>query len=284
MSVTGIDVEFFLPASVPLNTPLISNAEILPITGDTFPQDNFDVLNQMALIAVDPNSKVVIPSGTITTTDVANGQFLEYTINFQNTGTAPAINVFITDTLDQNFNIPTFEVLSASHNYSWNITAPGIINFYFDSIMLPDSGTNQLLSRAFIKYRIKPKNNLVAGNKLINIAYIFFDNYTPLATNYTSTTVINFVSVNELATGISNLVIYPNPANDFLNVELNLKDAALLNMKLYDLTGQEIWQAENNAAAGLFKKQISIINISKGIYFLKIATAKGLCTAKIVKE
>lgn len=284
MSATSINVEFWLSASVPQNTPLTSQAEILPIAGDTVPQDNIDILNQLGLTPVDPNSKVVTPSGPITTIQVANGQFLEYTIYFQNTGTSPAINVFIDDTLDQNFNIPTFEVLSASHNYTWTITGPGIIKFNFDNIMLPDSGTNQLLSHVFIKYRIKPKNNLVVGDKMTNIAYIVFDNYAPLATNYTSTTVINPVSVSEHSSNIFNLIIYPNPTNNFLNIEMNLKETASLTMELFNLIGEEVWKTEKIAATGFFKKQINISEFSKGIYFLKIATAKGMNVIKIVKN
>jgi uncharacterized repeat protein (TIGR01451 family) len=281
---SAIYLEFHLPISVPFNTQLTSVAEILPVAGDTVPQDNSDMLNQLALLPVDPNRKTVNPPSPITTVQVANGIFLEYTIYFQNTGTDTAINVFITDTLDPNFQIPTFEVLSASHNYTWNISGQGIIDFTFNNIMLPDSGTNQLLSNGFIKYRIKPKNNLVQGDKVTNTAYIVFDANAPLATNSTSTTVINPVSVSEFAPDISDLLVYPNPANDLLNIEIKLKEAGSLHIQLFNLVGETVTETRSIAQSGFFRKQLSVKNLSNGIYFLKIATANGMNVFKIVKN
>ena len=279
-----IYLEFYLPATVAFNTQLTSVAEILPITGDTVPQDNSDILNQLVSFPVDPNRKTVSPPGPITTSQVANGIFLEYTIYFQNTGTDTAINVFVTDTLHTNFDIPTFEVLSASHNYTWSLTGQGIIDFTFNNIMLPDSGTNQLLSNGFIKYRIQPKNNLIQGDKVTNTAYIVFDSFAPLATNSTSTTVINAVTVNEVSPDITGLLIYPNPANEVLNIEMNLKEATTLNIQLFNLLGELVKQTANYELKGLFKKQIEINDLSRGVYFLKIATSKGMKIAKIVKD
>jgi uncharacterized repeat protein (TIGR01451 family) len=277
-------LEFYLPTYVPLNTQLTSFAEILPIIGDTVPQDNSDILNQLVSTPVDPNRKVVNPSDPVTTTQVANGIFLEYTIFFQNTGTDTAINVTITDTLHQNFDIPTFEVLSASHNFTWNISGQGIIEIIFNNIMLPDSGTNQLLSSGFIKYRIKPKDNLIQGDKVTNTAYIVFDNNAPLATNATSTTVINAVKVSELSSDVSDLIVYPNPANSFLNIEMNLKKTTPLTIQLLNLMGESVLKTTNSAMKGLLKRQINLNHLSDGIYFLKITTSKGINAVKIVKN
>ncbi len=51
--------------------------------------------------AIDPNEKEVSPAGNIDT-----AQWLTYTIRFQNTGSAPAQNIRITDTLDNNLYCP----------------------------------------------------------------------------------------------------------------------------------------------------------------------------------
>ncbi|HKR06842.1 MAG TPA: T9SS type A sorting domain-containing protein [Bacteroidia bacterium] len=279
-----IDVFFMLPLSVQLNTQILSYADILPLAGDSFPQDNSDTLHQLAAAPVDPNEKTVEPSGFITTGQIAGGLYLEYTIFFQNTGNAPAIDVVIADTLHPNLNIPTFEVLSASHPYTWSIRDHGIIEFRFDNIYLPDSNANEPLSHGFIKYRIKPKNNLVTGDKMTNTAYIVFDSNAPVVTNSTSTTVIHIVSVNELSPDVSDLLIYPNPSNNFLTIEMNLKEAAALNILLLNVTGQTIMKTESNVKPGIFKKQLEINDLSEGIYFLKIETSKGVNVVKIIKN
>jgi hypothetical protein len=47
------------------------------------------------------------------------------------------------DTLDANFVIPSFEVLSASHLYTWSMAGQGIFTFSFANINLPDSNANE---------------------------------------------------------------------------------------------------------------------------------------------
>jgi len=281
---SDIDVYASLPSSVPLNTQLLSYADILPLAGDSAPLDNSDTLYQIAAAPVDPNEKIVEPSGYITSAQINNGLFLEYTVYFQNTGNAPAVDVVIADTLDYNFNIPTFQVLSASHPYTWSIRDNGIIEFRFDNIFLPDSNANEVLSHGFIKYRIKPKNTLVTGNKLTNTAYIVFDSNAPVVTNSTSTTVINPVFVNELADDLADLKIYPNPADNFLNIEMNTKEPVSLNLELINLIGKVVCRTGSSESTGFLKKQISLNGISDGVYFLKIITSKGNYVVKIMKQ
>src|SRR6185436_3395680 len=281
---SDIDVYASLPSSVPLNTQLLSYADILPLAGDSAPLDNSDTLYQIAAAPVDPNEKIVEPSGYITSAQINNGLFLEYTVSFQNTGNAPAVDVVIADTLDYNFNIPTFQVLSASHPYTWSIRDNGIIEFRFDNIFLPDSNANEVLSHGFIKYRIKPKNTLVTGNKLTNTAYIVFDSNAPVVTNSTSTTVINPVFVNELADDLADLKIYPNPADNFLNIEMNTKEPVSLNLELINLIGKVVCRTGSSESTGFLKKQISLNGISDGVYFLKIITSKGNYVVKIMKQ
>lgn len=280
----SINATFHLQAGTPIGTPLISFAEILPVINDSIPINNYDTLLQAAVVACDPNFKVVEPSTPITTAQITNGQLLEYTIHFQNTGTATAINVTITDTLDLNFNIPTFEVLGASHTYTWNITGQGIIEFSFLNIMLPDSGTNEPASHGFIKYRIKPKNNLVPGDKMLNTAYIFFDSNPAVVTNTTSTTVINPTSINELPQNISDIIIYPNPAKDILNIEMNLKKSSTVRFEIFNTLGLLIDNSENAFHAGLNKKQINMNTFSPGVYFIHITEEKASGFYKVIKQ
>ncbi|MEO5572685.1 MAG: T9SS type A sorting domain-containing protein, partial [Bacteroidia bacterium] len=279
-----IDIFFMLPSTAVLNTQLLSYAEILPIAGDSVPQDNSDTLHQVVAAPVDPNAKTVLPSDYITSAQINGGLYLQYTIFFQNTGTAPAVTVIIKDTLHENLDIPTFEVMSASHPFTWSIRDNGIIEIRFDNIYLPDSNSSEPLSHGFIKYRVKPKNSLVTGNKMTNIAYIVFDANAPVMTNYTSTTVINLTSVTELTDDVTDLVIYPNPTNNVLSIEMNLKEATSLNFRLYNLIGESLLHAEYFVTSGIFKKQLSISDFSNGIYFLKIATSKGMSVVKIIKN
>ena len=57
--------------------------------------------------------------------------------------------------------------------------------------MLPDSNANERKSHGFIRFRIKPKNTLVAGDSIKNKAAIYFDYNSPVITNSAITQIKN---------------------------------------------------------------------------------------------
>jgi uncharacterized repeat protein (TIGR01451 family) len=81
---------------------------------DNMIADNSSLLQMEVRGSYDPNDKQ--GPATITPTQVANGKFIDYTIRFQNTGTDTAFNVVVTDTLANNLQANTLEIVSASHN------------------------------------------------------------------------------------------------------------------------------------------------------------------------
>lgn len=70
------------------------------------------------------------------------------------------------------------------------------------------------------------------------------------------------------------LSIYPNPTNDFLQIET---DHEIQKVTLTDISGKQLWVAKSN------KKQVNISELSAGIYFIQIETNKGTITKKIQK-
>ena len=175
------------PASTPLGTALSSTATIFPISGDAHPANNVYTLNEIVNGSFDPNDISVEPSGNITSEEVANEDSLTYTIRFQNTGTDTAFTVKILDTLSSKLNPESLEILSSSHDYSYEIDENGVAEFTFNYILLPDSTTNEPDSHGFIQYSIKPKNNLMIGDSIKNTAYIYFDFNEPVVTNTVNT-------------------------------------------------------------------------------------------------
>jgi len=182
-------VIFSTSPSTPLGTRLSSTATIFPITGDARPTNNVYTLNEIVKGSFDPNDISVEPSGNITSEEVANEDSLTYTIRFQNTGTDTAFTVRIADTLSPNLNPESIEILSSSHEYSYEIDENGVAEFTFNYILLPDSTTNEPESHGFIQYSVKPKNTLVIGDSIKNTAYIYFDFNEPVVTNTVNTLV-----------------------------------------------------------------------------------------------
>jgi len=280
----NMDVDFLIEPWVQMNAIISACAWIFPMAGDSVPEDNTDSISELVTAPFDPNCKTVIPTGYISTSQIGGGLYLDYIIYFQNTGTAPAVNVFITDNLDPNFDIPSFEVLSASHPYTWSIAGAGSVVFRFDNINLPDSGSNELLSHGFVRYRIKPEGNLVMGDKMINTAYIYFDNNPAVLTNTTSTTVLNLTMIPEGATGGVDMLVYPNPTVDLLNFEMNLLDKDFVTIQLYNPLGDAVEEIENNYISGNYKKQVSLNSFAPGLYFVKVSTSRKVEIIKVVVQ
>ena len=143
----------------------------------------FSVVNSF-----DPNDKTVYP---ISTLDISGDRWLTYTIRFQNTGTASAENIYITDTISTDLDWTSFDLLSYSHQPLTQVYNDGLIKFNFPHINLPDSSSNEPKSHGFVQFKIRAKDSLAVGAIIENKANIFFDLNPPIITNTTSNTITN---------------------------------------------------------------------------------------------
>ncbi len=153
--------------------------------------------------AYDPNDKEGFPKGVCNRRFVFNDTDLEYKIRFQNTGTDTAFKVEIRDTLSELLDPTTLQMVNASHDYDWNITANGTLVFTFENIMLPDSNVNEAASHGFIQYKIKQQSDNLIDAEIENRAAIYFDFNAPIITN----TVLHTVGDDFLTNQLGNLTI-----------------------------------------------------------------------------
>lgn len=139
----------------------------------------------------DPNNKLVSPQGKGEIGRIDQGTELTYTVNFQNTGTAPAKNVFIFDTIQQHLDMSTFQLIGSSHPMTPCFFDGKIIRFDFPNINLPDSNTNEPESHGWVIYSIKADSGFDIGSshEVKNTAYIYFDYNAPIITNTTLNTI-----------------------------------------------------------------------------------------------
>jgi uncharacterized delta-60 repeat protein/uncharacterized repeat protein (TIGR01451 family) len=164
-------------------------ATITSSLADLTPNDNTAVLTQRLMGSFDPNDKLESHAGTLTLQQVANADYLTYTIRFQNTGTDTAFNVYIRDTLSNKVDWGTLQVLSSSHNYQLTINDGNNLSFAFNNINLVDSNHNEPASHAYITYRVKSITTLLPADTIKNSASIYFDYNLPVATNTEKTVV-----------------------------------------------------------------------------------------------
>lgn len=163
---------------------------------DENPSDNTALFEQEITGAYDPNDKVVnTPQFNIETIDPAQPLDLTYRVRFQNTGTAPAVNVRVEDLLEEDLDPSTFQLLSSSHPVYYQIQG-NQINFFFDNIMLPDSTSDPEGSIGTFFFRIKSNGNHTLESSIDNQVSIFFDFNEPIITNVASTIFYECTEVN----------------------------------------------------------------------------------------
>lgn len=259
------------PAGPPLGTPLMTSAMIFPVIGDTMPQNNADTLYQVVAYSYDPNDKSVTPSEPLTAAQFANETPLTYTIRFQNTGNAPAINIVVEDTISDHLNFETIEMIAASHEYALQVSGDRALTWTFSNINLPDSNTNEVLSHGYIKYRIRPLTAFSELDTIKNTAYIYFDMNDAVVTNTVSTYMQSItVSMNDEGNA-PQLKIYPNPATDKICVEYGTIGSGVF--ELFDAQGSRKTTVSLPGTADVTK--IDLGNLRPGFYLFTVRDENG---------
>jgi uncharacterized repeat protein (TIGR01451 family) len=175
------------PPTVNVGDTLSYMAIITPVAADETPSNDTAILKQRVVGAIDPNDKTENNGGVVSSSFIANGNYLQYTVRFQNTGTADAINVVVRDTLGNRVDLNTLEVVTASHPYTLSIENGNQLVWAFNNILLPASSVDEPGSHGYIVYRIRPKTDVVVGETIHNTASIYFDYNLPVLTNDATT-------------------------------------------------------------------------------------------------
>ncbi len=160
-------------------------------SGNNFIGELRDTFSFEVTCSCDPNEKIVTPIGVTPQHYVPMEHSLNFTVNFQNTGNDTAFTVIVIDTLDSDLDINTFKILGSSDPVSTQMNANGVVQFIFNSILLPDSNVDEPGSHGFVNYKISPKVGLPDPTRITNTAYIFFDANPAVITNTSLSTLTN---------------------------------------------------------------------------------------------
>jgi len=260
------------PPVLNMGSEVAVSASITPLTNDVFQDNNTSNLTQIATNSYDPND-ITVNKGEFITIDQAN-DYLQYTIRFQNMGTANATNVRISTTLNPNFDWDTFEPVGASHAY--RATRVGnAIEFSFDGIQLPYESANEPGSHGSVSYRIKPKATIATGDVMTAQAAIFFDFNEAIITNIASTTVTATAGIGVIDN--SQFVLYPNPATGIVNLQLSSDPEATV-VTITNVLGKSVLvdSVRNKETT------VNIASLKSGIYFVTLESNGKQITKKLI--
>ncbi len=251
------------------------NVTVSPSIGDSIPSNNnyqycYNVIN-----SYDPNRKEVYPINILP----GYQDWFTYTVHFQNTGTAPAMNIHLVDTLNNNLDFKTFQVINYSH-YNRVSLKGNQLTFLFPNIQLPDSTSDLEGSKGFVQYRVKPKPNLPIGTQIKNNASIYFDYNTAIVTNTTINEFVSGASISEIKTDAS-LNVYPNPSNGKFLVKLSDGiDFSKINIEVYNLLGELVLQSKMQN----YLTQIDLSHQKNGIYVVRLKGINQSINQRVIKQ
>lgn len=266
------------PQSLVLGTPVFTSVVITPLT-DSNPGNNIDTLHQVVVGSWDPNDKQGVPAGIGPNGIVSPNTRLTYTIRFQNTGTAPAVNVVLIDTISTDFILENFQMHASSHNYNVQVDqANRVIRWTFNNIMLPDSLSDPLGSIGFVNFSIDPNLNQPDGTVLNNFADIYFDFNEPIRTNTTIHTVDRLLGIEDGSNG-PQVQVYPNPFSGSTSFIVSTTDLSNSDVVIYDVLGKVISQFTLESGKPYM---YSASGLSSGMYFYSVKNNSSTSTGKLI--
>jgi len=124
------------------------------------------------------------------------------------------------------------------------------------------------------KFTIIPSQNhiildvLVDGSSIGAVEEYTFEN---VDNNHTIHAVFDNVGVKEWDKDLS-FIIIPNPANEYVEIQINNYGLEKINIEFYNVFGQLVNSVEVNetGSGNTFSQKISITNLSDGVYFVKV--------------
>jgi uncharacterized repeat protein (TIGR01451 family) len=256
---------------------LVTNSatiEILP--GEISALNNSSSITQTIVGSYDPNDITEKHGEEIVHSTFTTDDYLTYTIRFENTGTANAINIRVEDVLDDQLDETTLKMVDASHEYSLERVGKNLEwNFY--AIQLPPSeedGDSQV-GHGYITFKVKPFPGYQIGDVIPNTAEIYFDFNPAIITNTWTTTFVENLGLDDEA--FNSLSVYPNPAKDKLHIS---NYSIITAIEITSVLGKQVLSKTTNKTS----LEVDISTFTSGVYFVKIKNENAEKTIKLIKE
>lgn len=267
---------------VVMNVPLIPDVAlgdevsctvVATSANDAVAANNTYVDTQVVVGSYDPNDITESRGREIEITNFNDEDYLYYTIRFQNTGTAPALNARIENLLGNRIDHSTVEMLRASHNFVLE-REDNHLTWTFNQIRLPAAETNEVASHGYVYFRVKPAAGYAVGDIIPNSADIYFDFNPAIVTN---TFESEFVEVLGAANyNADSFILYPNPAKNAVHIQPAKNSAAILSVKIHDLTGKTIYTSKTSVG----EITINTSAFAAGTYFVEVVNSANAKTVK----
>jgi uncharacterized repeat protein (TIGR01451 family) len=261
--------------TVSLGQLVTNTVSVSAPVGDINLLNNSFNLTQTIVGSYDPNDKTESHGGKILHSGFTANDYLNYTIRFENTGTAEAINIKVEDVLDSKLDENSIRMLASSHPYVLDRVGSNL-KWNFNGVNLPPSSpASSTIGHGYIVFQVKPKPGFAVGDVIPNTANIYFDFNPAIVTNTCTTEFVSTLS-NENFT-FNNFKSFPNPVKNSLTIS---NASPIETIEISSILGQKMISKKIND----IQTEIDLSQLSNGIYFVKVTSQGNEKTIKIVKE
>jgi PKD repeat protein len=192
-------------------------------------------------------------SATFTLANPANGALVECTVN--DPGNCSGTTTAATDVLLIVTQAPATPVVSFDGTSTLSVNATSGIQWYLDGVAIAGANSNTLTASASGTYSVIVSNG---------------DCFA------TSNDMQVIIGVNELQANAMNVVVYPNPANDFIQVEI--QGTSNFQYAIYNVVGELV--TSDNSLTSL--KRLDVSAYPQGLYTLRIVSGTEIQVSKFM--
>ena len=140
---------------------------------------------------------------------------------------------------------------------------------YFSDMCMSDNGT----------YMLPITVSLPTADELSPM-----DHYYMTGVEFVEADFVADVSVEDLPKAISNMNIYPNPADAIVNIELEMTENANAEVTIVNMVGQTVYVENFDLVNGLNRTSINVEALNSGVYFVKTTINGENTVSRIVVE
>ncbi|MBN2521597.1 MAG: T9SS type A sorting domain-containing protein, partial [Bacteroidales bacterium] len=138
-----------------------------------------------------------------------------------------------------------------------------------DSISTRILNNSELLIKATKEFKSDAEVTVTASDGELSTEQTFI-------VTYQTSSIIDEITFVE-----QSVLIYPNPANEYINLKLYHDDFGKVDISIYDISGKLLLFQQFNKQGIEFEKNINLNNLSNGLYFIEISINNNLIPREI---
>ncbi|MFA0964519.1 T9SS type A sorting domain-containing protein [Roseivirga sp. BDSF3-8] len=179
------------------------------------------------------------------------------------------------------FNINKFVIKHAGANGEWSAMNTEHYKIYYWS------GSSWV---SVVDYYNTQQHNETSHNVSLSAQYVYLEILDPGVDNYTripeweiygsSGSRAELQPQPPLNNSLSSLMVYPNPAEDELNVRFGTPRQQPYSLSMVDITGREVYTESFDNADNSSSASVRVSNLKPGIYLLTVSGAEGTETIR----